>query len=223
LLVFDLDGTLAAIAPSPDAARLRARTRRLLASVATKYPTVVLTGRDRADASLMLRGVPLRMIVGNHGLDLGGARASRTVASWTQQLRSHRRALTGVFVERKELSLTAHYRGARDPVGTRRRVLRIVHSLIPTPRVVGGKASVNVLPDIGLDKGTALRRLIKYFRARSTLFVGDDATDEDAFVAGEGYSAITVRVGTSSKTAARFSLTSQLQIDALLTRLLDAT
>jgi trehalose 6-phosphate phosphatase len=223
LLVFDLDGTLAAIAPKPEDARLRPRTRRLLAAVARRYTTVVLTGRDRQDAALMLRGVPLKMVVGNHGLDFGGEpRASRTVAAWSQQLRAHRRALSGVYVERKELSLTAHYRGVSDLGATRRRVLRIVQSLVPTPRLVPGKASVNVLPDIGLNKGTALRRLIRYYRARSTLYVGDDATDEDAFSAGEAYEVLTVRVGTSEKTAARYALESQRKIDELLTRLLDA-
>jgi trehalose 6-phosphate phosphatase len=219
-LVFDLDGTLAAITQRPEAARLRARTRRLLALVAARYPTVVLTGRDRADAALLLRGVPLRMVVGNHGLDLGGGRASRTVASWTQQLRSHRRTLTGVYVERKELSLTAHYRGASDPAATRRRIMGVVEGLLPAPRIVSGKSCVNVLPDIGLDKGTALRRLIRDFRPRSTIFVGDDATDEDAFVAGKEFSVLTVRVGTSSHTAAMFCLESQAKIDALLSRLL---
>jgi len=223
LLVFDLDGTLAPIAASPDTARIRAATRRLLVSVASRYPTVVLTGRDRRDAARMLRAIPLRMIVGNHGLDLGGNGASRTVASWAQQLRAHRRALVGVNVERKQLSLTAHYRGVKDPAGARRRVLRVMGSLIPVPRIVPGKASVNVLPDIGLDKGTALRKLIRYFKARATVYVGDDATDEDAFVAGEAYSAVTVRVGTSSHTAARFSLATQGQVDALLAYLLVVT
>jgi trehalose 6-phosphate phosphatase len=223
LFVFDLDGTLAPIASRPDAAQIRAPTRRLLASMARRLPTVVLTGRDRRDAGRMLRGVPLRMVVGNHGLDLGGNGASRTVASWSQQLRSHRRTLSGVFVERKELTLTAHYRGVEDAASTRRRVVRIANSLIPAPRIVPGKASVNLLPDIGLDKGTALRKLIRYFRARSAVYVGDDATDEDAFVAGKAYSVLTIRVGTSDHTAARFMLPSQGKMDALLQHLLDAT
>jgi trehalose 6-phosphate phosphatase len=222
LLVFDLDGTLAPIAATPASVRLRRSTRRLLAQVATRFPTVVLTGRDRRDAARHLRGIPLKMIVGNHGLDLGGGGSMRIVNAWERQLRERRAALPGILVERKRLSIAAHYRGAEDTALARRRVMRVVQGLSPPPRIVGGKELVNLLPDIGIDKGTALRRLVRHFRARAALFVGDDASDEDAFKAGNSYSVLTVRVGTSSRTAAQFALATQPLIDTLLAHLLDA-
>lgn len=222
LLVFDLDGTLAPIVVNPRDAALRRRTRRLLATLAKAHTTVVLTGRDRLDAARILRGVPVKMIVGNHGLDLGGTSAPRVVSAWCQQLRAYTRTLHDVRIERKELSLTMHYRGAPDPGGTRRRVLCVLEKLTPRPRVVPGKASLNVLPDIGLNKGTALRRLLRHFHAPSAIYVGDDATDEDAFIAARDYAVVTVRVGTSSQTAARYSLASQALIDSFLRSLIAA-
>lgn len=222
LLVFDLDGTLAPLAQQPHMASLPAPTRRLLSAVAARYPTAVLTGRDRRDAARILRGVPLRMIVGNHGLDLGGASAKRTVAAWSRQLTMHRRGLQGILLERKKLSITAHYRSAIDPVDARRRCMRVARGLVPPPRIVPGKASVNLLPDIGLDKGTALRNLMRRFKARSAIYVGDDDTDEDAFTAGNASGVLTVRVGRSRHTAAQYLLPSQLQMNALLERLLSA-
>jgi trehalose 6-phosphate phosphatase len=221
LLVFDLDGTLIPIAARPEAARLQRSTRRLLAQVTQRYPTVVLTGRDRADAARTLRGVGLKMIVGNHGLDLGGGKASKIVAAWAFQLRQQRTALRGVTVERKRLSITTHYRGVPNPAAARRRVMRVVKELLPVPRIIPGKESVNLLPDIGLNKGTALRHLIRYFRARAAVYVGDDATDEDAFAAAKAYAVLTVRVGRSAQTAARFSLPAQAQIDDFLVRLME--
>ena len=220
LLVLDLDGTLAPIVADPNMARLRESTRQLLVKVAGRYPTVVLTGRDRRAAARLLRGVPLRMIIGNHGLDLGGSRAAKTVTAWVRQLRAQRGVLKDVLIERKHLSIAADYRGSADRAGARRRALRVAAALVPAPRVIPGKGSVNLIPNIGIDKGTTLRRLLKRFRAQNAVFVGDDATDETAFVAARGSNVLTVRVGTSSDTAAKFALASQLQIDALLRRLL---
>ena len=54
LLAFDFDGTLAPIVADPPAARLRPRTRRLLAEVARKYPCVVISGRSRADVHCLV-------------------------------------------------------------------------------------------------------------------------------------------------------------------------
>ena len=49
LLAIDYDGTLAPIAPTPDRARMRARTRTLLAQVARCYPSIAISGRPLDD------------------------------------------------------------------------------------------------------------------------------------------------------------------------------
>src|SRR6185295_11415249 len=74
LVAFDFDGTLAPIVADPTAAAMAPSTRRLFREVAALYPCAVISGRSRADLAGRLRGVPLREIVGNHGLEpaLGG-------------------------------------------------------------------------------------------------------------------------------------------------------
>lgn len=218
--VFDLDGTLAPIASRPSAVRIAPVTRRLLARVAQLYPTVVLTGRDADDAARIVRGVPLRAIVGNHGLDVAGAQAQRLAAAWGRTLRRSLDVTPGVIVETKRYTVAVHYRGAADRRRARRKALAAVRSLRPAPRVVAGKASLNLLPALAVGKGTALRRVLGALRARSALYVGDDATDEEAFVTGRTRAVVTVRVGQPRRTAARFTLRDQPRIDALLSRLI---
>src|SRR5581483_12084952 len=58
LLGFDYDGTLAPIVADPAAARMRPSTRRLLASVARRYPSVVISGRARRDLVRRVGAVP---------------------------------------------------------------------------------------------------------------------------------------------------------------------
>jgi trehalose 6-phosphate phosphatase len=71
LLAFDFDGTLAPIVADRDAARMRASTRKLFERVCRLYPCAVISGRSRDDVSSRLEGLPVKYIIGNHGLEPG--------------------------------------------------------------------------------------------------------------------------------------------------------
>jgi trehalose 6-phosphate phosphatase len=60
LVALDYDGTLAKIVSEPERAVMCPTTRRLLARTAALYPCIVLSGRARADAARLLRGIRLR-------------------------------------------------------------------------------------------------------------------------------------------------------------------
>jgi len=68
LVAFDFDGTLAPIVRDPAAARMRRSTRRLLGSVARRYPCVVISGRARLDLAKRVRSLSIVHLAGNHGL-----------------------------------------------------------------------------------------------------------------------------------------------------------
>lgn len=67
LLAFDYDGTLAPIVAEPERARMRDRTRRLLADVARCYPCVVISGRRLDDVTRRLGRIPVWYVFGNFG------------------------------------------------------------------------------------------------------------------------------------------------------------
>lgn len=223
LVAFDLDGTLVRITRHHSTATLRPSTRELLRRVAERYPTVVLTGRSRSDAAVRLRGIRLAGIVGNHGLETGARheRARDRVRSWMATL-AHQLPMSGVTVENKGETMAIHFRGSRRPAASRRLIARALATLSPRPRIVGGKALFNVLPDIGVHKGTALRAEMRKRRMRRAVFVGDDLTDEDVFGLPRSAGVVTVRVGRSRRSRARFSIPSQRHIDDLLRVLIDA-
>src|SRR5580698_1326087 len=72
LCAFDFDGTLAPISVSPERAKMRDSTRRLLASLAALYPCIIVSGRARADLLGKLDGVPVERVIGNHGAEVDG-------------------------------------------------------------------------------------------------------------------------------------------------------
>jgi len=85
--------------------------------------------------------------------------------------------------------------------------------------VVPGKRVLNVVPTGAPDKGMALARLTRRGGFERVLFVGDDDTDEDVFRRDLGVESVGVRVGRHSKSAARYYLRRQSDVDRLLERL----
>lgn len=221
LLAFDIDGTLAPIVDRPDDARLPDDVQRCLASLARRYPVAIITGRAAEDARRMLSFEP-RYLVGNHGAEgLPGWRArsyalARTVRRWRDVLAaSERLRATGVSLEDKAYSMSLHFRRAADPAAARNAIEQCVAALQPPPRLILGKAVVNLLPADAPDKGDALRALIEATQSTRVLYVGDDDTDETVFglrLPG----VLSIRVEPAADTAAALFLRDQREVLTLI-------
>ena len=221
LLVFDYDGTLAPIAATPPEARMRGTTRRLLKRAATSYPCVVISGRSLADVRRRLCGIPLWTVAGNHGVEpwhTTRAYAAR-VRSWAELLARQLAPRNGIVVEDKRYSLAVHYRNAQDRRGARRAIAQALTG-IRDARVIGGKAAVNVVPRGAPHKGTALERARRLLACDAAIYVGDDATDEDAFAVGPRSRLLSIRVGRARSSRAGYYLRNQQEIDELLRALI---
>ena len=84
-------------------------------------------------------------------------------------------------IEDKTYSLSMHFRESSAPHHAKELVLRVTAQLTPLPRLVLGKAVVNVIPPGTPHKGTALLELMRQLKCEAALYVGDDDTDEDVF------------------------------------------
>src|SRR5918993_1124099 len=183
LAAFDYDGTLAAITPDPKAAPMRQKTRRLLKGVAERYPCVVISGRRRDDLARCLDGIVVAHLAGNHGAEPWGknsAHASR-VRKWRSQLEQQLSRFRGIVIEDKKYSLTIHFRHAR-PKRTAMAAIDSAVGALRGARAIPGKETVNLLPRGAVNKGHALERARRLFRCDLVIYVGDDDTDEDAFI-----------------------------------------
>lgn len=217
LLVFDFDGTLAPIVDDPAAAAMRPETRALLRITGLLYPCAVVSGRRRADVLGRVAGVPLVAVVGNHGAEAGFGPVDRSprneVEAWLKVLRGEVGGLVGVRIEDKELSLAVHYRQSPERAAARAAVLVAARRLAGA-RVFGGRAVVNVVPGEAHDKGDAVARLLRRASRRTAVFVGDDATDEDAFRHPDV--GVGIRVGRAARSAAEYNIQGQRDMDDLL-------
>lgn len=222
LLAFDYDGTLVPIAPTPAEPRMRETTRRLLIEAARLYPCVIISGRALDDLSERLAGVPVWYLFGNHGLEPPPPGiVSRTPATeWARELERRLPEDPGIVIEDKRYSLTIHYRNARDKRRAVEAIDRVVARL-PDARALGGAEAVSLLPRGGGNKGVALQQACRWFACDSAIYVGDDATDEDAFSSTYPEKLLTIRVGAAANSHARFHLACQDEIDSLLEILVD--
>jgi trehalose-phosphatase len=190
--------------------------------VGAGVPVAIISGR-RLDDIRTRAGIDGVTYVGNHGLEMGGidfawvhpeAELARPqVAAFCRRVRQRLRDVPGVLIEDKRLTATVHYRTVPRPrvEEVRMAVLEEVDALSAANLVVHyGKEYLEVRPAVAWGKGTAaiaeLRRVAGDDWASHVcpIYIGDDRTDEDAFLVLRG-AAVTVKVGHSSmETAAEY-------------------
>jgi trehalose 6-phosphate phosphatase len=226
LFAFDFDGTLAPIVGQPNAARISTGLRRRLAGLARQSPVVVISGRSFADLRARLPTEVLHCI-GNHGnegpdLDHDATALHDVCAAWLRQLQgplADPSTDRGISLEDKGITLSLHYRMARDRAAAAKWLEGLVGALAPTPRVIGGKCVLNLLPPGARTKFEALVDISTQTQVDQVFFVGDDDTDEIVF-AQAPHNWITVRVDFNSASRAAFFVRAQSEVAALLDRLL---
>ena len=228
LYAFDFDGTLSRIVDFPQHARLSGELRKSLAVLANKVPVVVISGRGLGDLVPRIDVVGVQC-VGNHGAEGIGLppsaidSAESACRDWLVTLKTALRTAPlrhGIELEDKSLTLAVHYRRTHNYAMSRKSIEAAIALLEPAPRVVEGKAVYNLIPRSLPDKGKALEHLMPLEDLTDALYVGDDDTDEDVF-ALLNPSLVSVRVGHSTKSSARFFLREQAEIEGLIERLID--
>jgi trehalose 6-phosphate phosphatase len=210
LFAFDFDGTLAKIVRDCHTAQLGRPIRLWLGELAKRVPTAIISGRSVEDLRTRV-GNTVPYLIGNHGLEglhvtqQVVQQARDTCRGWKQLIEERfgtELTRCGVFVEDKSYSLSFHYRN-------------VLAELSPLPRIVLGKAVVNVVPAAAPHKGAALLELMYQLNCTAALYIGDDDTDEDVFSL-PGTRILTVRIGKNRISAARFFLKRQSEITEVL-------
>ncbi|QBD74865.1 trehalose-phosphatase [Ktedonosporobacter rubrisoli] len=194
-LIFDIDGTLASMTPTPDGAQLWPGVAEDLRRLRQYGHVAILTGRLVEDGARIVNVEGLTYI-GTHGLewcdDLPTQRSVQLLPEaqpyaepgkqlfdlLEQQLSS----LPGVILQRKRVGGTVHYRQAPSLEETRKQLLALLE--VPAQRLKmrlsEGRGLIEILTPLTVNKGEALRRYVQRFGLQGVIFAGDDLTDLDA-------------------------------------------
>jgi trehalose 6-phosphate phosphatase len=180
-LFLDFDGVLAPIVARPEDAAPSDATRAELERLVERYALVaVVSGRTTEDVRARV-GVDGVVCVGSHGLELEpqAERWRRALATFAADA-----PWPESEVEVKGLAVAFHFRGRPDE----REAIRELDAIAKSARKEGlvaryGRKILEVLPPVGSNKGTAVRRLLDEHGLRRALAAGDDTTDLDSFAA----------------------------------------
>ena len=190
LVTSDYDGTMAPIVSNPDEAFPHPESVRALRALASLPATTaaVISGRALRDLATLSR-LPVEVqLVGSHGseFDIGFVQeitpeAKSLLTRLIAELGAIAAAHPGVDIETKPASVALHVRNASPEDGDQAvDSVRRGAANWPEVQVTEGKAVIE-LAVIATDKGNALETLRHQAAASTTVFLGDDVTDEKAF------------------------------------------
>jgi trehalose 6-phosphate phosphatase len=229
----DLDGTLAAITPTPKLTRLKPETRVALKELAQdqRFHISVVSGRAMQDL-MDIVNLPGITYAGNHGLEIAGPgltfiheeakRRTDLIRTICATLISRLRSIKGVIVEFKTLTASVHYRlvTEREIDRIRTAINEAIAPYMDQLCITEGRKVLELRPAMDWDKGSAVKWILGKtgHDVAAAIYVGDDKTDEDAFRALPR--SITINVGSEfGITAARYFVRSPKGVLAFIQNL----
>ena len=212
----DVDGTLLEFADRPSAVRVESELASTLARLhrATGGAVALISGRAVSDVDALF--APLVVpVAGQHGAERRSADGRHhRYPALADALRPAAKALAafsarhpGVFLEDKGMSVALHFRLRPELQDTvTHEVSRVARALGSAWAIQPGVLVCEIRPG-GRDKGVAIAEFLAEppFAGRVAVFIGDDLTDEDGFMAVNRHGGVSVKVGVG-ETAARWRL-----------------
>ena len=225
-LFLDVDGTLLAIRDNPadvtaDCAligTLEACFDRLGGAMA------LISGRSVAEVDRIFAPAVFP-VAGAHGSELRGSdgRIANAVdeplpPAALDALEAFAARHDGLLLEHKRGGASLHYRLAPMlQAECRQLVDELLEGLGDSFRLIAGKMVFEIAPRAH-DKGAAIRQFLAAppFAGRTPVFLGDDVTDEDGFRVVNELGGLSIRVGDTGNSEARYQLHSVVAVQPWL-------
>jgi trehalose 6-phosphate phosphatase len=212
-LFLDFDGTLADIAPHPQAVHLHDDMLHLLQRAQQLFggAVAIVSGRRIAEIDAYLSPL-LLPVAGEHGAqrrnsdgeyaELDAQRMASMLAPLLQAATQLAQQHPELLLERKNAGFALHYRMAPALYTVCWQTLGALVQHSPALALMRGKYVLEVVPT-AVDKGTAIHSFLQEppFLGRIPIFVGDDVTDEAGFAAAQGVGGYGVKVGAGPSVA----------------------
>jgi trehalose 6-phosphate phosphatase len=230
---------------------LPSQTRKILKRISRHnlFRLAIISGRSLSEIKAML-GLENIAYAGNHGLEIEcpahyRQETSPQMTTFThpiakqfqpklnsleQRLKRQLSGIGGIVIQNKGLTLSIHYRLAKQT--DRDRIRRLSLEAIADEharhglQVTEGKKVLEVRPPVDWNKGKAVEWLLEICGTPGGLpiFAGDDVTDEDGFVVLHKIGGISVFIGeNNASSAADYYLGSPEQLYHWLEKLLEGS
>ena len=93
--------------------------------------------------------------------------------------------IDGITFGNKGVTASIHYRRCPEPEMAREAILKAIAGSATASelKVREGRKLVDLCPPLAVDKGTAILDLVRRYQLGAAIYLGDDVTDVDAFIA----------------------------------------
>lgn len=195
--ITDYDGTLTPIVDAPEEADLSSKMRERLVRLKDNCPVGIVSGRSLSNLKSKV-GIEGIYYSGNHGYEIEGPdlkflkreakRAEPAIKEICESIEKKFNTTEGVLVENKKFTASIHYRLVEK--SDIPRVKEIVEEEVEPYKKRNivetsyGKKVFEIRPKLDWDKGKAvslLRDKVGFDKEGTTIYLGDDETDEDVF------------------------------------------
>lgn len=224
VVMLDFDGTLVDLAPTPSSIVIPEDLSRLLSKLQQKAAGLTLiSGRAINDFTVLFPEYT-GSIIGSHGGELRHdgqyeqiAKADKNALGkvWNTADALAAQHANSLIVERKPAGVVIHYRKSPE---LEDKVVQTTQAIVAKYQEfeVHDSKMASEIRVVGPTKGQAARRILQAAKAGTTsLFAGDDLTDEDAITVVNSAGGVTVKIG-DGPTAAQHRIASPKAFRALL-------
>lgn len=202
-LFFDFDGTLADLAPQPEAVRVADDLVPLLRQLFSRVDgaLAIVSGRRLGDLDEFLHPLELpsaaehgaqRRLANGQVLSITPPDLQHAITAASALAAQH----AGLRVEIKNAAVALHYRHAPELQSLCLQVMAKAVAASSGVELLRGKYVFEIKP-AGVSKGTAIAAYMQAapFAGRVPLFAGDDVTDEAGFAAVQSLGGAGIKVG----------------------------
>ncbi len=225
-LFLDIDGTLVDIAPTPDSVTVLPTLPTLLNDLRQTLggALALISGRSMIEIDYLFPG---RLdAAGTHGVEWRHAGTMLpedgnhhdAMSNLMPEIEDRVRKLPGLLIEKKSHSFALHYRQHPERESDAWSLAgSALQALGADFRLLFGKGVVEIVA-ANADKGMAIKRFMALppYRGRIPVFVGDDVTDECGFQVVNQMGGVSIRVGDTSFSLARFKIGTPPELRAWL-------
>jgi len=240
-LFLDYDGTISPIVDKPERAFISKETKQLLWKLlkSPRCKLAIISGRALKDIKKKVN-IPGIVYVGNHGLEINGPKIrfespiSLRYKAILKQIKSDLikklSSIKGVILEDKGLSLSIHYRLVDKKYITKVKAIvqeaTILYAIRNKIKIKPGKKVLEIRPPLEWDKGKTVLWLLggqKFAlgdKPIMPIYIGDDISDEDAFMALRK-KGLTICVGIPKSSKAKYYLKDTKEVLEFLKSILE--
>lgn len=236
IIIFsDYDGTLTPIVERPELALISDEMRRVLVQLHQVCPIIIMSGRQVADLQKRI-DIKELFYIGNHGFEMVGPKPItvnfaqdsayfKELNKAYEELKSLLASIDDCLIEHKKFTLSVHYRLVKhDKISYVEEKVNEVISQHPNLSKHYGKKVFEIRPKIDWNKGKAVSYMLQQLNFDQAdifpIYLGDDISDEDAFVELKNYGIGILISDSFKKTNASYHLKNIDEVLAFLKNIL---